>query len=138
MGLTRFGLDRFMKVVITVEDTSAHKPDAAPIHKALKLLGAWPDEALYVGDSVHDIAAARAAGVKAAAALWGPFPREDLVRAQPDFLLRSMRDLLDLCPPPSTDKAGLDSQQSTHISDAGQRSNAPAGSESTEKRGQES
>jgi pyrophosphatase PpaX len=39
---------------------------------------------LYVGDSVHDVAAGAAAGMRTIAAAWGPFARADLEAARPD------------------------------------------------------
>ena len=66
--------------------------------KALANLGLPPEVAVFVGDSVHDLAAGRAAGVRTGAALWGPFPRADLAAMQPDFMLESITDLLALCP----------------------------------------
>jgi pyrophosphatase PpaX len=53
-------------------------------------------EALFVGDSPHDMAAGRAAGTRTAGALWGPFPHDALVRETPDWLLGEPEDVLDL------------------------------------------
>ncbi|HEX5870907.1 MAG TPA: HAD hydrolase-like protein, partial [Longimicrobium sp.] len=55
-----------------------------------------PHEALFVGDSPHDVAAGRAAGTRTAAVLWGPFPRQALEDAQPDAFLHTQRDVLRL------------------------------------------
>ena len=46
-----------------------------------------------MGDSIYDMQAGNAAGVKTIAALWGPFSREDLVASAPDFYLERMGDL---------------------------------------------
>ena len=43
--------------------------------------------------------AGREAGVRVEAALWGHLPKQPLLDIGPDYLLRSIRDLLDLCPP---------------------------------------
>lgn len=51
-------------------------------------------DALMVEDSVYDLLAARAAGVDAAAALWGPFRREQLEEARPTYWLPDVSDLL--------------------------------------------
>jgi len=58
-------------VVVTCDDTTAHKPDPEPIELALTRLGASPEDAAYVGDSPFDVAAARGAGVFAVAVTWG-------------------------------------------------------------------
>jgi phosphoglycolate phosphatase-like HAD superfamily hydrolase len=58
-----------------------------------------PAEAVYVGDSTHDIGCAHAAGVTAVAALWGPYPRPVLEALKPQFMVSSMRELLALFGP---------------------------------------
>lgn len=55
-----------------------------------------PKTVLYFGDQVRDIEACQRAGVSVAAVSWG-FASEDLLAgAQPDFLLNSPSDILDL------------------------------------------
>jgi pyrophosphatase PpaX len=51
---------------------------------------------VYVGDSVHDMIAGRAAGVRTAAALWGPFGRSHLEGSRPDYWLERPDELLAL------------------------------------------
>ena len=94
-----YGLHRLVDVLVCLDDTANHKPHPEPVLKALRLMSAEPRQTLYVGDSLHDMKAGREAGVRVAAALWGPFPKQPLLDIGPDYLLRSIRDLLDLCPP---------------------------------------
>ncbi len=98
-SLQHYSLQRFLDTIITADDTVRHKPDPEPVLRALANLGRQPSEALFVGDSVHDVAAGQAAGTLTAAALWGPFPREELEALRPDYLLASLPDLLAICPP---------------------------------------
>jgi pyrophosphatase PpaX len=98
-GMALYGIDRLVNVVVSMDDTINHKPHPEPLLRAMDLMGASPEETIYVGDSVHDMQAGRAAGVRVAAALWGPFAREPLLEFGPDFLLKSLDGLLDLCPP---------------------------------------
>jgi pyrophosphatase PpaX len=83
-------------VIVTPEDVSNPKPHPDPVRIALERLGVTADEALFVGDSPHDMASGRAAGTRTAAALWGPFPREALLAEKPDLLLHRQEDVLDL------------------------------------------
>ena len=62
----------------------------------MALLGADPARTVYVGDSIHDMHSGRAAGVKTAAALWGPFGRSHLESAGPDYWLEKPEDLVGL------------------------------------------
>ena len=92
-GLDHVGLTPHFDVVIGCDSCQRHKPDPEPVHKALERLDYRPFEALFVGDSVHDIAAGNAAGVVSVAALWGPFTREDLAASRPRHYLQRVRDL---------------------------------------------
>lgn len=92
-GLTLCGFDGLFEIVVGSDDVAQHKPDPEPVRKALELLGVAATSAVFVGDSPHDMAAGRAAGVKTAAALWGPFPRTTLEPLSPDFWLTGPTDL---------------------------------------------
>lgn len=92
-GLERFDLGRFFDVVIACEDVERHKPDPAPVLAGASALGFDPAECIYVGDSPHDMAAARDAGVLGVAALWGAFPRDVLLAPAPPFAVECMTDV---------------------------------------------
>jgi pyrophosphatase PpaX len=95
-GLRLVGLDRYFPVIVGVEDVTRHKPDPEPVRRAIELLAADPATTVFVGDSPHDMAAGRAAGVRTAAALWGPFSRADLEPQAPDAWLARPADLTAL------------------------------------------
>ena len=95
-GLKLCGLDGLIDSTVFLEDTSLHKPHPEPILAALRKLSEPSQNAAYVGDSRHDIVAARGAGVRTIAALWGPAPRIELEREQPDFALESIKDLIEI------------------------------------------
>jgi 2-haloalkanoic acid dehalogenase type II len=64
--LGRVGLLRLVDAVVSSAEVGRAKPDPALFERALSLLGARPEEALYVGDSApHDLEGAAAAGVRA-------------------------------------------------------------------------
>jgi pyrophosphatase PpaX len=100
-ALARRGLDRvdilhYFDVIIGCDSCQRHKPDPEPVVTALQRLGYAPHEALFVGDSVHDVAAGNAAGVLTVAALWGPFSREQLALATPGAFLERIGGLSQL------------------------------------------
>jgi pyrophosphatase PpaX len=95
-GLDLCGFDGLFDVVVTSDDPVESKPSPEPVLAALTQLGASPDQALLVGDSPHDIASGREAGVTTAACLWGPFTRDQLAAERPDHWLASFADLLRL------------------------------------------
>jgi pyrophosphatase PpaX len=95
-GLKLVGLEALMDVLVCADEVTNPKPHPEPVEKAVELLGADPATTVYVGDSIHDMNSGRAAGVRTAAALWGPFGRSHLESTEPDYWLESPRDLVAL------------------------------------------
>ena len=95
-GLKRVGLHGSFDAVVTADDVERPKPAPDPVELALKRLGAIQASAVFIGDSPHDIAAGRDAGVATAAVLWGPFEIDMLQAASPDFLLETPEEILEL------------------------------------------
>lgn len=84
LGLRLLGLEHAFGAVVCADHVRRGKPDPEPVRMALAQLGVEPRDAVFVGDSPHDMQAGRAAGVRTAAALWGPFGREALTPCEPD------------------------------------------------------
>ncbi|HEX2219695.1 MAG TPA: HAD-IA family hydrolase [Gemmatimonadales bacterium] len=95
-GLTLAKLEALMDVLVCADEVDNPKPHPEPVEKAVRLLGADPKTTIYVGDSIHDMRSGRAAGVRTAAVLWGPFGRSHLEGAEPDYWLNVPDDLLQL------------------------------------------
>ena len=83
-GLALGGYEGLFEVLIGADDVRNPKPHAEPVLKALGSLNVTAERAVFVGDSPHDMACGRAAGVQTGAALWGPFVREALEPHDPD------------------------------------------------------
>jgi pyrophosphatase PpaX len=97
--LSRCGIDALLDVLITADDVVRGKPDPEPVLKAMEKLGIGaPAEVLFVGDSPHDLFAGRAAGVRTAGAVWGPFSRAELAAAEPDHWVSALGEVLELRP----------------------------------------
>ena len=95
-GLRVVGLEGAFPVIIGADDVVNPKPHAEPVLKAMAEVGAAFESTVYIGDSTHDMESGRAAGVRTAAVLWGPFRREDLARTAPDYWLERPGELLAL------------------------------------------
>jgi pyrophosphatase PpaX len=95
-GLTLVGLEALMDILVCADEVTNPKPHPEPVEKAVFLLGADPATTMYVGDSVHDMHSGRAAGVRTAAALWGPFGRAHLEQSNPDYWLETPTELVQL------------------------------------------
>ncbi len=90
------GLGEVADHFVTMEDTDEHKPRPAPLLKGLELLGASRESAAYVGDSPHDVEAARAAGIPSVALSWGAFPESVLREAEPDYVVPDLDSAVDV------------------------------------------
>jgi pyrophosphatase PpaX len=92
-GLEHVGLGDHFDVIVGCDTCELHKPDPGPVLHALRELARAPSDAVFIGDSVHDMLAGNAAGVTSIAALWGPFTREDLAASEPKHYLERISDL---------------------------------------------
>jgi pyrophosphatase PpaX len=84
--LAHTGLLAYVTAIVGADTCANAKPHPEPVLLALSRLDRAPTEALMLGDSPHDLAAARAAGAVSVAALWGACGREVLA-AHADHLL---------------------------------------------------
>lgn len=95
-GLALVGIDESFDTIVGLESAKKHKPDPEPVRVALTRLAVKPHEAVFVGDSPHDVTAGRRAGVITVAALWGPFTRQQHAAGRPDYYVKSARQILDV------------------------------------------
>jgi pyrophosphatase PpaX len=90
-------LRHLFDTVVGGNETTRHKPDPDPLLLALERLDACPEDTAYVGDAPFDIRAAQAAGVHSVAVTWGGIhPRERLEREDPDAIVDTAEELLDV------------------------------------------
>ncbi|HEV7387741.1 MAG TPA: HAD-IA family hydrolase [Gemmatimonadaceae bacterium] len=92
-GLKFIGADDYIEVAIGYDSVHIHKPDPYPVKAALEKLEYGTDEAVFVGDSPHDIKSGNAAGVITIAALWGPFTKSALEPHHPSYFLDDIKQL---------------------------------------------
>jgi len=69
--LDGLGLSGYFSSVVGGDSTSARKPDPRPVLACLSDLVSEPQSSLMIGDSVHDVHAAHAAGVTVGVVPWG-------------------------------------------------------------------
>lgn len=90
--LQRLGLDRLLEFVAAYDSGFGAKPAPDPVLAFAKFGGVAPADIAVVGDTVHDLAAARAAGAMAIGVLSGPTDGA-LLKPLADVLLPSIADL---------------------------------------------
>ncbi len=96
--LERYQIGRYFDAVVTRDDIEQMKPSGEGLKKILGLLNAEPSEAVYVGDSWADIAAARESKVRVIAVEGGVSTREHLQEQSPELILTSLETLPSLLP----------------------------------------
>ena len=72
------------------------KPAPDSVLKAMKILGAKPENTLYVGDSDVDIQTAKNSNLKSVGVTWGFRDRELLEKEGADFIINTPCELLEL------------------------------------------
>jgi pyrophosphatase PpaX len=95
-GLNLFGLAPYFDVLVTLEDSSRHKPAPDPLLAAIQKLGIRADQAIYVGDADVDMQAAHAAGMPGIWVKWGVGTLTDRQDAMPNFIVDSMDEVVSL------------------------------------------
>lgn len=91
-----FALTGYFDAIVGIEHTTHHKPHPEPVLFALDRLGVKASDAIFVGDSPHDVEAGNAAGVPVLAVTWGAYTRDAIARAQPAYWADSMRGVAHL------------------------------------------
>lgn len=92
--LRAVALHSLFDCIVTDDDVPRPKPSPDPIHRALEQLATLPPRALMVGDAPFDLMAARAAGVRTVAAMWGTRDPEKLLALQPDYVATEPSDVV--------------------------------------------
>ena len=94
--LPHFGWTRRCAVLIGGDTLAERKPHPLPLQVAAQRLDAAIADCVYVGDDERDVQAARAAGMRSIAALWGYRPVEDdPARWNADTMAGTARELVD-------------------------------------------
>lgn len=96
MGLKLTKLEEFFDVIVALDHVKNAKPDPEPVLLALQMLDASPEEAIMVGDNMHDILSGKNAGTLTAGVSWSLKGREFLQSYHPDYIFDNMRELLSI------------------------------------------
>ena len=87
--------DRF-DVIVSGDTTPKKKPDPLPLLYGAEQLGVNPADGLMIGDSMHDVEAARNAGFQVVCVPYGYNHGHDIRDAKPDAVIQSLAELKGL------------------------------------------
>ncbi len=93
-AIKKLGLSSFFNIMVSRNDVQHLKPDGEGIRLALNRLGVPGGKALFVGDSMDDIQAAKEVGLKVVMMMGGENPVLDFLSGGPDFLLQDYGELI--------------------------------------------
>lgn len=85
---------KYFDAIVNPEDTTLHKPDAAPVLLALSRLDAGKSNAVFAGDAQYDISSGNAAGIDTVFVNWSHTSHETLP-VQPTWRIDSMLELIE-------------------------------------------
>jgi pyrophosphatase PpaX len=94
--LKQYKLDKYFAHIVTALDTDKPKPSPEALIKAVAVMDVQMCDCVIVGDSVVDVKAGKAAGAKTVAVLSGLYSREELSKAEPDFIINNVAELLEI------------------------------------------
>ena len=94
--LKDLGIYDDFSIVISGDTLTKKKPDPAPLLHAAELLGCQPVDAMMIGDSVSDVAAARAAGFQIVCMSYGYNHGVDIREAAPDAVIDTLTEIMPL------------------------------------------
>jgi len=92
--LEKFGLERFVDVLVGADDVEKQKPDPTPVILAAKRLNVSVKSCVVVGDSRVDLRAGKSAGAFAVGVLTGLESADELRRENPDAVIAKISDLV--------------------------------------------
>lgn len=91
--LEALGLTGYFEVVVAGDEVSRPKPAPDGILETVRRLALSPEEVVYIGDSIKDVEAGRAAGVFTVAALWADTEGSQPLKGRPDAAALNPREL---------------------------------------------
>ncbi len=94
--LAGLGVRERFRLVLGGDSLARRKPDPLPVRHVLQTFAVSAEEAVLVGDGLHDIHAGRAAGVGIVAVTTGVESHTTLAAERPDHVIPSLDALLQL------------------------------------------
>jgi phosphoglycolate phosphatase len=95
--LKHLRIERFFADCYGPDLVGSPKPDPSMLIALMREMQTEPAETLYVGDMLLDVESGRNAKLRVAIIPTGSNSIEELRKANPDYLLKSFRDLISIC-----------------------------------------
>lgn len=96
LGCRQCGILSYFEVILGSEEVERHKPDPEGLLKACQLMKGSKDHAIYVGDSVSDIQAAKNAGMYSIGYIFNPARKQQLLDSKPNACVDNLLDIIEI------------------------------------------
>ncbi|PCI12372.1 MAG: phosphoglycolate phosphatase [Thiotrichales bacterium] len=90
------GIHDYFEIIVSGDTTAKKKPDPMPLLYAAEKMGVAAEECLMIGDSMHDVKAARSAKFQVVGVPYGYNHGVDIREAKPDVVIESLAELKTL------------------------------------------
>lgn len=91
--LENLKIAKYFDLFVTALDTKKPKPSPEAVLKCVDNMNLQLDDCIIVGDSINDVRAGKAAGVKTVSVLSGIFSYQELVKEKPDLIIENINFL---------------------------------------------
>ncbi len=95
-GLEKFGLSKYFSLVLSKYDVENSKPNPEGLLKAMKALDSNTGNTIFVGDSRHDLLAAKNAGVPFVLVAWTIAGYAKLKAMDPEYIIERPMELINI------------------------------------------
>jgi len=95
-ALRKFGLKGYFEVVITRDSGFPMKPNPQSLKYIFEVSGLPTQRVIFIGDSLDDLRAARAAGLKVMIITGGEDDQESISRCRPDFIVKDFYQIREV------------------------------------------
>ncbi|MGQ9719607.1 MAG: HAD family hydrolase [Nitrososphaerales archaeon] len=96
LALTRHRLGKAFDTIVTRDEVNRLKPYGEGIELALKILKISNENAIYLGDGINDVLAAKDAKVRSIAIGRWAHSKEKLAQLSPDYVVTSLNEAMNL------------------------------------------
>jgi len=90
------GIHGYFEIIVSGDTTAKKKPDPMPLLYAADKMGVAAEDCLMIGDSMHDVEAARNAKFQVVSVPYGYNHGVDIREAKPDVVIESLAELKTL------------------------------------------
>ena len=95
-NLKSLGIYDYFDNIMGGDEVEYKKPSSFPLNKTMQRLHINKEKSIMVGDMDIDILAGKNAGILTCAVTYGVSKKEDIVRAEPDFIIDDIGKLKDI------------------------------------------